>query len=252
VVKASIKNQVSAKEWQLRVELACAYRLVAYYGWDDFVFTHLSVRVPDEAGHFLLNPIDRMFDEITASSLVKVDTEGNNVLNTGQQINQAGFVIHSAVHGARSDAHCAIHLHAQAGQAVSAMDCGLLPLTQTAMLVTHDLAYHDYEGPAFNLEERQRLVANLGDKNLMLLRNHGTLTLGDTVPVAFMRSYLLINACEVQIKALSVGRDTLIIPPQESAAFAATANQQLYDFARNNSWPIYCRKMDKLDPSYKE
>src|ERR687892_817571 len=177
----SLQGKVSDEEWAIRVDLAAAYRLVAYYGWDDLIFTHLSARIPGPEHHFLLNPYNLMFAEVTASSLVKVDVHGNPVEPTPFITNPAGFTIHSAVHMAREDAHAVMHLHTPAGQAVSAHEEGLLPLTQTAMLVRGDLAFHDYEGVAVDLDERERLVADLGDKTAMILRHHGTLALGKNI-----------------------------------------------------------------------
>jgi ribulose-5-phosphate 4-epimerase/fuculose-1-phosphate aldolase len=174
----SLKDKVSDEEWQIRVDLAAAYRMVAHYGWDDLIFTHLSARIPGPEHHFLLNPYQLMFEEVTASSLVKVDVQGNPVDPTPFITNPAGFTIHSAVHMGREDAMAVMHLHTPAGQAVAAHSEGLLPLTQTAMLVRQDVAFHDYEGVAIDLDERERLVANLGDKGAMILRNHGTLALG--------------------------------------------------------------------------
>ncbi|MDP8914006.1 MAG: class II aldolase/adducin family protein, partial [Pseudomonadota bacterium] len=173
----SLEGKVSEEEWKIRVDLAAAYRLVAYHGWDDLIFTHLSARVPGPEHHFLLNPYNLMFEEVTASSLVKVDMEGNPVEPTPFITNPAGFTIHSALHMARPDAHAVIHLHTPHGQAVAAHSEGLLPLTQTAMLIRDDVAYHDYEGVAVDLDERERLVADIGDKGAMLLRNHGTLAI---------------------------------------------------------------------------
>src|SRR5256714_2087104 len=171
----SLEGKVGDEEWAIRVDLAAAYRMVAYYGWDDLIFTHLSARIPGDEHQFLLNPYNLMFEEVTASSLVKVDVQGNPVEPTPFITNPAGFTIHSAIHMARENAHAVMHLHTPAGQAVSAHSEGLLPLTQTAMLIRNDLAFHDYEGVAVDLGERERLVADLGTKNVMLLRNHGTL-----------------------------------------------------------------------------
>src|SRR4051812_47093373 len=176
----SLKGNVSAEEWAIRVDLAAAYRMVAHYGWDDLIFTHLSARVPGPEHHFLLNPYQLMFEEVTASSLVKVDLDGHAVGETPFMTNAAGFTIHSAIHMAREDAHAVIHLHTPHGQAVSAHGEGLLPLTQTAMLIRDEVAYHDYEGVAVDLDERERIVADLGQKGAMLLRNHGTLAVGET------------------------------------------------------------------------
>lgn len=190
----TMQEQVSAEEWALRVDLAAAYRLVALYGWDDLIFTHLSARVPGPEHHFLINPYTHMFEEITASSLVKIDVDGNKVMETPAPVNRAGFVIHSAIHNAREDAVAVLHLHTPYGQAVSAMAEGLMPHTQTAMIAHHDIAYHDFEGIATDLEERERLVEDLGTKNAMILRNHGTLTVGATVAEAFLRMYFLERA----------------------------------------------------------
>ena len=185
-----MKGKVSDEEWAIRVDLAAAYRLVAHYGWDDLIFTHLSARIPGPEHHFLLNPYQLMFEEVTASSLVKVDVNGNPVEPTPFITNPAGFTIHSAVHMAREDAHAVMHLHTPAGQAVSAHEEGLLPLTQTAMLVRGDLAFHDYEGVAVDLDERERIVADLGNKGAMLLRNHGTLAVGSNVGECFREALL--------------------------------------------------------------
>jgi ribulose-5-phosphate 4-epimerase/fuculose-1-phosphate aldolase len=201
----SIKDNVSAEEWAIRVDLAAAYRLVAYYGWDDLIFTHLSARVPGPEHHFLINPYNLMFEEITASSLVKIDTEGRPVMPTPYVTNAAGFTIHSAIHMARDDAHAVMHLHTSSGQAVAAQAAGLMPLTQTAMLIRNEVAYHEYEGVATDLEERERLVEDLGTKDAMILRNHGTLTVGSTVAQCFIKMYYLERACDAQVKALSAG-----------------------------------------------
>ena len=180
----SVADQVSEEEWQVRQDLACLYRVVADKGWDDFLFTHLSVRVPGPEHHFLLNPLGLMFEEVTASSLVKVDVEGNKVMESPFDVNPAGFTIHSAVHMAREDAHCVMHLHTEDGVAVSAQEDGLLPITQHAMQLG-EIAYHDYEGVALDLDERERIVADLADRQCMILRNHGTLTVGKTCADAF-------------------------------------------------------------------
>ncbi|MEO7240614.1 MAG: class II aldolase/adducin family protein, partial [Sphingomicrobium sp.] len=216
----SLEGQVSAEEWAIRVDLAAAYRLIAHHGWDDLIFTHLSARIPGPEHHFLLNPYNLMFEEVTASSLVKVDTAGNPVGPTPFITNPAGFTIHSAIHMERDDAQAVMHLHTPHGQAVSAHADGLLPLTQTAMLVRGDLAFHDYEGVAVDLGERERIVADLGDKNAMLLRNHGTLAVGKTVGECFVRLYFIERACQAQIYALSAG-DKVNHPPQGSPEVAA-------------------------------
>src|SRR4028119_1883500 len=201
----SLQGKVPEAEWKVRVDLAAAYRLIAYHGWDDLIFTHLSARIPGPEHHFLLNPYNLMFEEVTASSLVKVDMDGHPVEPTPFITNPAGFIIHSAIHMARDDAQAVIHLHTPHGQAVSAHGEGLLPLTQTAMLIRDEVAYHDYEGVAVDLDERARIIADLGPKCAMLLRNHGTLAVGETVGEAFIRIYFLERACQAQILAPSAG-----------------------------------------------
>jgi ribulose-5-phosphate 4-epimerase/fuculose-1-phosphate aldolase len=246
----SLEGQVSDEEWKLRVDLAAAYRLIAHYGWDDLIFTHLSVRIPGPEHHFLLNPYNLMFEEVTASSLVKVDLHGNAVGPTSFITNPAGFTIHSAVHMAREDANAVIHLHTPHGQAVAAHAEGLLPLTQTAMLVGGDLAFHDYEGVATDHEERERIVADFGTKNLMLLRNHGTLAVGSTVGEAFIRIYFLERACQAQIYALSAG-DGINHPPQGTPEIAAQQGSQgLKLAAQFLAWPALLRKAYRLDPGF--
>jgi ribulose-5-phosphate 4-epimerase/fuculose-1-phosphate aldolase len=245
-----MKGKVSEEEWAIRVDLAAAYRLVAYYGWDDLIFTHLSARIPGPEHHFLLNPYQLMFEEVTASSLVKVDVHGNPVEPTPFITNPAGFTIHSAVHMARDDAHAVMHLHTPAGQAVSAHEEGLLPLTQTAMLVRGDLAFHDYEGVAVDLDERERIVADLGEKGAMLLRNHGTLAVGANVGECFVKLYFLERACQAQIMALSAG-DKLNNPPQGAAKLTAEQGNAGLKIAANMlAWPALKRKAYRLDPGF--
>ena len=210
----SLKDKVSEGEWQARVDLAALYRLVALHGWDDMIFTHISARVPGPEHHFLINPYGLFFGEITASSLVKVDPEGNIVQQTPHMVNPAGFTIHSAIHAARDDAHFVMHLHTDQGVAVAAQAEGLLPLSQHALVVLPQLAYHDYEGIALNLDERERLVADLGDKSLMLLRNHGTLAVGSTAAECWMGMFYLERACKQQVMALSAGREHVLLAPQ--------------------------------------
>jgi ribulose-5-phosphate 4-epimerase/fuculose-1-phosphate aldolase len=246
----SLEGKVSDEEWAIRVDLAAAYRLIAYYGWDDLIFTHLSARIPGPEHHFLLNPYNLMFEEVTASSLVKVDMDGNPVDPTPFITNPAGFTIHSAIHMARDDAQAVMHLHTPAGQAVSAHSGGLLPLTQTAMLIRGDLAFHDYEGVAVDLAERERLVANLGTKNAMILRNHGTLAVGPTIGECFVRLYFLERACQAQIMALSAGND-INNPPQgapETAAQQGTVGIAIA--AKLLAWPALKRKAHRLDAGF--
>jgi ribulose-5-phosphate 4-epimerase/fuculose-1-phosphate aldolase len=247
----SLEGKVAEAEWKVRVDLAAAYRLIAHYGWDDLIFTHLSARVPGPEHHFLLNPYNLMFEEVTASSLVKVGMDGLPVEPTPFITNPAGFTIHSAIHMAREDAQAVIHLHTPHGQAVSAHGEGLLPLTQTAMLIRDEVAYHDYEGVAFDLDERERIVADLGAKCAMLLRNHGTLAVGDTVGEAFVRIYFLERACQAQILALSAGEGNLNNPPQGSPEVTAEQGRiGLKMAARALAWPALLRKVHRLDPSF--
>jgi ribulose-5-phosphate 4-epimerase/fuculose-1-phosphate aldolase len=246
----SLQGKVSDEEWKIRVDLAAAYRLVAHYGWDDLIFTHLSARIPGPEHHFLLNPYQLMFEEVTASSLVKVDVHGHPVDPTPFITNPAGFTIHSAIHMAREDAHAVMHLHTPAGQAVSAHEEGLLPLTQTAMLVRGDLAFHDYEGVATDLDERERLVADLGDKNGMILRNHGTLAVGGNVGECFLKIYFIERACEAQIMALSAD-DRISNPPQGTPELAAEQGAIGLKLAANMlAWPALLRKAYRLDPEF--
>lgn len=250
----SAANAVSPEEWALRVDLAAAYRLVALYGWDDLIFTHLSARVPGPDHHFLINPYTHMFDEITASSLVKIDIDGNKVSDSPAPVNRAGFVIHSAIHAAREDATAVLHLHTPHGQAVSAMAEGLLPHTQTAMIAGHDVAYHDFEGIATDLDERERLVADLGERHAMILRNHGTLTVGSTVAQAFMRMYFLERACEAQVLVLSAGRDGLNTPNQGVAEKVESQSgaEAMTMVSDALAWPALLRKLDRIDPGFRD
>jgi ribulose-5-phosphate 4-epimerase/fuculose-1-phosphate aldolase len=244
----SVRDAVSPEEWAVRVELAAAYRLVALFGWDDLIFTHLSVRVPGTP-EFLINPYGHLFEEITASSLVRIDADGNKVDDSPHQVNPAGFVIHSAIHHGRADAHCVMHLHTVAGQAVAAQPKGLLPITQTAMHLFGDLSHHDFEGIATDLAERERLVADLGAKHAMLLRNHGTLTVGERVPDAFLRMYFLERACAAQVAAQAGG--ALLDPPAGTAEkTAAIALAGIVPVGRALAWPALVRRLDRIDPSY--
>ena len=246
----SLEGKVSDEEWAIRVDLAAAYRMVAHYGWDDLIFTHLSARIPGPEHHFLLNPYNLMFEEVTASSLVKVDISGNPVEPTPFITNPAGFTIHSAIHMARDNAHSVMHLHTPAGQAVSAHSEGLLPLTQTAMLIRGEVAFHEYEGVAVDLGERERLVADLGTKNAMILRNHGTLAVGNNVGECFIRLYYLERACQAQIMALTAG-DSLNNPPQGSSEITSQQGEVGLPLAANLlAWPALKRKAYRLDPNF--
>ncbi|MEM7220709.1 MAG: class II aldolase/adducin family protein [Pseudomonadota bacterium] len=247
----SVQDAVSSDEWQRRVDLAALYRLVAMHGWDDFLFTHLSARVPGPEHHFLINPLGLRFDEVTASNLVKVDTEGNKVMPSPYEINPAGFTIHSAIHMARDDAQFVLHLHTDDGVAVSAMADGLLPLTQHAMQCG-EIAYHDYEGVALDLDERERIVRDIGGGQFLILRNHGTLTVGTSANAAFMAMYYLERACTMQVKALAAGRDAVSLPPQGSPEKAAEQSRLLFDGTADViAWPAWTRKLDAMDASYR-
>ncbi len=245
----SLREHVSPEEWAVRQDLAAAYRLVALYGWDDMIFTHLSVRVPG-TDHFLINPFGLLFEEITASSLIKIDVDGNAVDDSPYPANPAGFVIHSAIHTSREDAHCVMHLHTVAGQAVAAQEAGLLPITQTAMQVSSDVAYHDFEGIATDLEEREGIVKDLGARNLLILRNHGTLTVGEEVADAFLRMYFLERACEAQVAAQAGGGALIPPPPGTPEKTAEIVKGGLAPVGRGLAWPALRRRLDRIDPSY--
>ena len=245
---ASLKGKVSAEEWQARVDLAALYRLVALHGWDDLIYTHISARIPGPEHHFLINPYGMLFEEITASSLVKIDLEGNILQETPYFINPAGFTIHSAIHHAREDARFVMHLHSDQGVAVAAQAEGLLPLSQHALIVLPRLAYHDYEGIALNLDERERLVADIGDKALMLLRNHGTLSVGATAGDCWVWMYYLERACKQQVMALSAGRENVLIAPEASQA--EVKNQVARGVGGGLAWPGCLRKLDRDLPGY--
>ncbi|MDB4106528.1 class II aldolase/adducin family protein [Alphaproteobacteria bacterium] len=246
----SVRELVSAEEWALRVDLAATYRLVAMYGWDDMIFTHISVRVPGPEHHFLINPYGMLFEEITASSLVKIDLEGNIVMDSPYFVNPAGFTIHSAIHAAREDAQCVLHVHTDDGVAVSAQKNGLLPISQTSMLVRSNLAYHDYEGVALNLDERERLVNDIGDKNLMMLRNHGTLSVGQTCGLAFIGIYFLERSCTSQVRAQVA---ELNLPSQAALDTVDAQASSLFQPGIDGlAWPALLRKLDRLDPSFRD
>jgi ribulose-5-phosphate 4-epimerase/fuculose-1-phosphate aldolase len=245
-----MRQRVSAQEWETRVDLAAAYRLVAHYGWDDLIFTHLSARGPGPEHHFLINPYGMLFEEITASSLVKIDLDGKIIEETPYFVNPAGFTIHSAIHEARENALCVMHLHTTAGVAVSAQERGLLPLNQTAMLLVGDLAYHEYEGVALDHDERPRLVADLGEKSLMLLRNHGTLAVGPSVRSAFLSMYFLERACATQVATLAGNPEIHWAKPEVVALVqrqAAYGREMLDTLA----WTPLIRMLDRIDPSYR-
>ncbi len=246
----SLQDQVSPEEWALRVELAAAYRLVALYGWSDLVFTHISARVPGPEHQFLINPYGLMFDEITASSLVRVDQACNKLHESPFPVNPAGFVIHSCIHAARDDAGCVLHTHSRAGVAVGAQEGGVLPISQQSTLVLSSLGYHDYEGIAVRDEEKPRLVADLGDRHYLVLRNHGLLTVGRTVADAFLQMYTFENACRIQIDAQAGGPLVMVDPAIVRGVQAAVKTATVGEGPRI-AWPALLRKLDRIDPSYR-
>jgi len=247
---ASLKGKVSEAEWKARVDLAALYRLVALHGWDDMIFTHISARIPGPEHHFLINPYGMFFDEITASSLVKIDLDGKVLQETPYFINPAGFTIHSAVHAAREDAMYVMHLHSNQGVAVSAQKEGLLPLSQHALIVLPQLAYHDYEGIALNLDERERLVADIGDKSLMLLRNHGTLSLGNTAGACWIGMFYLERACLQQTMALSGGREGVLLAPEAAQAEVRSQMGAGMGMIGGLAWPGCLRQLERSLPGY--
>jgi ribulose-5-phosphate 4-epimerase/fuculose-1-phosphate aldolase len=246
----SLKGRVSEAEWKARVELAALYRLVAIRGWDDLIYTHISARIPGPEHHFLINPYGLFFGEITASSLVKVDLDGFIVGETEYAINPAGFTIHSAIHAAREDAMFVMHLHTDQGIAVSAQKEGLLPISQHAMVIMNQVAYHDYEGIALDLDERERLVADLGDKTLMILRNHGTLAVGSTAAQCWIGMYYLERSCQQQIMALSGGREHILIAPKEAQETVSGQVEMGLNMTRELAWPACLRQIDRHLPGY--
>ena len=247
-----LRSTVSAEEWQQRVDLAACFRLVAAFGWDDLVFTHISARVPGPEHHFLINPYGMMFGEITASSLVKVDLHGRKVIDSPYDVNPAGFTIHSAVHAARDDANCVLHLHSVNGVAVSAQDEGVLPLSQHSMFVLASLAYHDYEGVALDEDEKPRLVRDLGERRFLILRNHGLLTVGRTVAEAFVAMYFLEKTCEMQVRALAGGQKVRHIPAPIVAGAQAQWDQVTRGAGGDLAWPALLRKLDRENPGYRD
>ena len=248
---ASLKEVVSAEEWQLRCDLAACYRLVAAYGWSDLVFTHVSARVPGPEHHFLINPYGLMFDEITASSLIKIDQDCNKLSESPFPVNPAGFVIHSAIHQVRDDAGCVLHTHSRAGVAVSAQKCGVLPISQQSTFVLSSLAYHDYEGVALRDDEKARLQADLGHASFLMLRNHGLLTVGRTVADAFTSMYTFENTCRIQIDA-QAGGELIEVNPAILKGIAQVSRTVTADQGAGAlAWPALLRKLDRMDPSYK-
>lgn len=247
----SLQDKVSAEEWRTRTDLAAAYRLVALMGWDDMVYTHITAKVPGPEHHFLINPYGMMFDEISASSLVKVDLAGNVVMDSPFPINPAGFTIHSAVHAAREDAGCVLHTHSINGVAVSAQADGVLPISQQSIFVLNSLGYHDYEGVALRDDEKPRLVRDLGSNNFFMLRNHGLLTVGQSVADAFMAMYTFESVCMIQVRAQSGGGRLTMIDP----AIIATSAQQAQQVTKGMgsgalNWPGLLRRLDRHSPGY--
>jgi len=249
---SDIQKLVSPEEWQLRVDLAACYRLVALYGWSDLVFTHISARVPGPEHHFLINPYGLMFDEITASSLIKVDQDCNKVIDSPYPVNPAGFVIHSAVHAAREDVQCVLHTHTRAGIAVSAQKNGVLPISQQSTFVLASLAYHDYEGVAFRDDEKPRLQADMGRANFLMLRNHGLLTVGKTVADAFLSMYTFENTCQIQIAAQSGGGELTQVDPRIVDGVGQAMKVQTGGLGGAFVWPSLIRKLDRVDGSYRD
>jgi ribulose-5-phosphate 4-epimerase/fuculose-1-phosphate aldolase len=242
---------MSPEEWETRVNLAAAYRLVADYGWDDLVFTHISARVPGPEHHFLINPYGLLFEEITASSLVKVDPAGNKVEDSPYAVNPAGFTIHSAVHAAREDAKCVMHIHSLDGVAVSAQKGGVLPLSQQSIFVLASLGYHDYEGVALNEDEKPRLVRDLGTNTFLMLRNHGLLTVGPTIPDTFLAMYIFEATCRIQVRAQAGGGDLVAVDPRIVAGAKAQMKEVTKGLGGALAWPGLLRRLDRLDPSYR-
>lgn len=250
MTSAASRNDMSAEEWDARVNLAAAYRLVALFGWDDLVFTHISVRLPGPDHHFLINPYGFLFEEITASSLVKIDLQGNKVGDSPHMVNPAGFTIHSAVHAAREDALCVMHTHSINGVAVSAQKNGLLPLSQQSLFVLSSLGYHDYEGVALNEAEKPRLVHDLGNNNFLMLRNHGLLTVGATVADAFLSMYLFEASCMVQVRAQAGGGELVPVPQPIVDGIQAQAAAVTKGLGGALVWPGLLRRLQRRNPGH--
>ena len=246
----TLKNKVSADEWQLRCDLAAAYRLVALQGWSDLVFTHISARLPGPDHHFLINPYGLLFEEITASSLIRVDQAGSKLQDSPFPVNPAGFTIHSAVHAARDDARCVMHTHTRAGVAVAAQKCGVLPISQQSIFVLASLAYHDYEGVAFRADEKPRLQADLGGKTFLCLRNHGLLTVGPSVADAFLAMYTFENTCQIQVAA-QAGGDLVPVPQAIVDGAAEAMRVQTGGMGGAFVWPALIRRLERIDASYR-
>ena len=241
----SLKGQVSDAEWQIRCDLAACYRLVARYGWSDLIFTHISARLPGDEHHFLINPYGLMFDEITASSLIKIDATGNKLQETPFPVNTAGFIIHSAVHAARHDVMCVLHTHTRAGVAVSAQAGGVLPISQQSTFVLASLAYHDYEGVAIHPDEQPRLQADLGRNTFFCLRNHGLLTVGRSIADAFLSMYTFESACQIQVSAQAGGGELTQIRPEVLDGTAHAMKVQTGGLGGAFVWPSLLRELER-------
>lgn len=250
VATSAVRSLVSEAEWEQRVNLAAAYRLVALFGWDDLIFTHISARVPGPEHHFLINPYGMLFSEITASSLVKVDLDARKVLDSPYEINPAGFTIHSAIHAARDDAVCVLHIHSINGIAVSAQAEGVLPISQHSIFVLSSLAYHDYEGVALNDDEKPRMVRDLGDKRFYMLRNHGLLTVGGSVGQAFVAMYLFETTCMIQVRAQAGGSKLIRLDRSIVDGAQAQWKQVTKGAGGELAWPALLRKLDATDANY--
>jgi ribulose-5-phosphate 4-epimerase/fuculose-1-phosphate aldolase len=244
-VDSPVRSRVSEAEWEQRVHLAACYRLVAHYHWDDLIFTHISSRVPGPDHHFLINPYGMLFEEITASSLVKVDLQGRKVMPSPHEINPAGFTIHSAIHAAREDAKCVLHLHSPNGVAVGAQKGGVLPISQQSIFVLSSLGYHAYEGVALDEAEKPRLVADLGDRSFLMLRNHGLLTVADNIPDAFVFMYIFEAACAIQVRAQAGGGELIPIDPRIIASAQAQAKQVTRGAGGAMAWAALLRMLER-------
>lgn len=249
----SSASRYSEAEWQTRLDVAAAYRLVHHYGMAELIYNHITARIPGSDHEYLINPYGHMYDEITASSLVKIDLDGNILEDTPYEINPAGYVIHSAVHAARPDIQCVIHTHSHAGTVVSALPEGLVPIAQGGFMFYNRVAYHDYEGFALEEEEKRHLIADLGDKNVLILRNHGLLTLGGSVAEAFRRMVYLDQACKLQVSMLAAGRQPSLPPVEvmEHTAQQWNAGAAGIGTKESREWPALLRMLDRKDPSWR-
>lgn len=249
--RKQLREKVSPEEWEARVELAACYRLIAHFRMTDWIYNHISARIPGSHEHYLINPFGLLYEEVSASNLVKVDVHGQLAEDVALDVNPAAFVIHGAIHSARHDVGCVLHTHTAAGVAVAAQQQGLLPISQHAMRVYGQLCYHDFEGIALDHGEQQRLVADVGDKNVLILRNHGLLTMGRTVPEAFELMFYLERACQIQIAATS-GTQALIHPSPKVRDHAVAQFDASPSYIQGRDWQALLRLLDRIDPSYKD